>query len=158
MFKACPVGFVTFVPICVTTLMFRIPHMTFDPQATFANLTEKERVHGHHTAEGRAIRTLCRSLQGWWSGNLGGIDVIAMCDQAIEDWLKARLKISAWSATGSAQLLAAAVATKLLTPAESMRLQTVHDLRSDSNTNAIAADDVEAALEWSIKVVERHWS
>ncbi|HLN86956.1 MAG TPA: hypothetical protein VK200_10845 [Candidatus Limnocylindrales bacterium] len=132
--------------------------MTFDPQAIFANLTEKERVHGHHTAEGRAIRTLCRSLQGWWSGDLGAIDIFAMCDQAIEDWLKSRLKISPWSATGSSQLLAAAVATKLLTPAESLRLQTVHDLRSRSATDAIAAHDVEAALAWSIEVVERHWS
>ena len=132
--------------------------MTFDPQAIFANLIEKERVHGHHTAEGRAIRTLCRSLQGWSSGNLGGLDVIAMCDQAIEDWLKARLKISAWSAIGSPRLLAAAVATNLLTPAESMRLESVHELRSHTNTEVVAARDVEAALEWSIEVVERHWS
>jgi hypothetical protein len=152
------VSFVNFDLICVTTLMSRQSNMTFDPQAIFANLTEKERVHGHHSAEGRAIRTLCRSLQGWWSGNLGGTDVIAVCDQAIEDWLKARLKISAWSAARSPQLIAAAVAKKLLTPAESMRLQRVHDLRSRVTTDAIAAGDVEAALEWSIEVVERHWS
>ena len=132
--------------------------MTFDPQAIFANLTEKERVHGHHSAEGRAIRILSRSLQGWWSGNLAGLDVIAMCDQAIEDWLKARLKVSAWSATGLSQLLAVAVATELITPVQLMRLQTVHDLRSHSTADPIAVGDVEAALEWAIEIVERHWS
>ena len=132
--------------------------MTFDAQALFANLTEKERVHGHHSPEGQAIRTLSRALHGWSTGNLSGGDVIAMCDQTIEDWLKARLKVSAWSPTGLRQLLAAAVARELITPVELMRLQTVHDLRAHSTPDAIAADDVEAALKWTVEIVERHWS
>ena len=145
------VPFVNFVLICVTTSMSRSPNMTFDPQTVFANLTEKERVHGHHTAEGRAIRTLSRALNGWSVGDLSAKDVIVLCDQAIEDWLKERLKISAWSATGLRQLLAVAVAREVLTPAESMRLQRVHDLRSHSTRESIAECDVERALEWSIK-------
>ncbi len=132
--------------------------MTFDAQAIFANLTEKERVHGHHSAEGRAIRTLSRALNGWSAGNLAADDVIALCDQAIEDWLKARLKVSAWAATGLRQLLAAAVATELITPLELIHIQTVHDLRAHSTADAIAVDDVEAALEWAIEIVEKRWS
>ena len=66
--------------------------MTFDPQAIFANLAEKERVKGHHSAEGRAIRTLSRAMNGWSSGSLSALDVVVLCDQSLEDWLKARLK------------------------------------------------------------------
>ena len=45
--------------------------MKFDAQAIFANLTEKERVKGHHSAEGQAIRTLGRALNG---GSVGVSD------------------------------------------------------------------------------------
>jgi hypothetical protein len=132
--------------------------MTFDAQAIFANLTEKERLHGHHSAAGRAIRTLSRALNGWSAGNLAANDVIVLCDQAIEDWLKARLKVSAWAATSLRQLLAEAVAMELITPVDLVHLQTVHDLRAHSTPDAIAADDVEAALKWTIEIVDRHWS
>jgi len=132
--------------------------MNFDPQVLFAELTEKERVYGHHSAEGRAIRTLSRALQGWGSGSLGGLDVVTMCDQAIEVWLKARLEVSAWSATGLRHLLAAAEAKNLLTPTEASRLQTVRDLRADSTADGIAAAEVEAALADCLQIVEKHWS
>jgi len=62
--------------------------MSFDPQAIFANLAEKERIKGHHSPEGRAIRTLSRGLHGFSSGSLSGRDVVVLCDQAVEDWLK----------------------------------------------------------------------
>src|SRR5262245_13991129 len=129
--------------------------MSFDPKAIFANLSEKERVYGHHSAEGRAIRTLSRALNGYSVRDLSGRDVIAMCDQAIQDWLKARLKISAWSATSLSQMLKAAAAAELITPVELHRLQTVHDWRDQAN--AMATTEVETALEWCIEVVDRHW-
>ena len=66
--------------------------MTFDAQAIFANLAEKERIKGHHSPEGRAIRTLGRALSGWSTGVLAPPDVVVLCDQAVEDWLKGRLK------------------------------------------------------------------
>jgi hypothetical protein len=133
-------------------------NMTFDPQALLANLTEKERVYGHHSAEGRAIRTLSRALHGWSTENLSAGDVVAMCDQAVEDWLKARLNISAWSAARVPQLLTAAVAANLLTPAESTRVYTMHDLRFSAAAGAISADDVSGGLLSAIEIVERHWS
>jgi hypothetical protein len=70
--------------------------MAFDAQAIFANLAEKERIKGHHSPEGRAIRTLSRALNGWSTGTLTRRDVIVLCDQAIADWLNTRLQRSAW--------------------------------------------------------------
>jgi len=132
--------------------------MTFDAQAIFANLAEKERLHGHHSPEGQAIRTLGRALHGWSTGNLSGSDVVVLCDQAIADWLKRKLKVSAWSATGVSELLAAAVLKDVLSDDEALRLQRVHAVRGDVNKGAVAAADVEAVLECAIEIVEQHWS
>ena len=132
--------------------------MTFDAQAIFANLTEKERIHGHHSPEGQAIRTLGRALHGWSTGNLSDADVVVLCDQAIADWLKRKLKVSAWSATSMTELLAAAAAKDVLSSDEVLRLQRLHAVRADANNRAIAAADVEAMLECAIEIVEQHWS
>ena len=83
--------------------------MPFDLQEIFANLVEKEKIKGHHSPEGRAIRTLSRGLNGWSAGNLSPRDVIALCDQAVEDWLKTRQRLSSWSAKTLPALLVAAV-------------------------------------------------
>ena len=103
--------------------------MTFDPQALFANLAEKERLKGHHSAEGRAIRTLSRAMSGWSSGNLSTLDVVVLCDQSLEDWLKARLKVSAWSTQDFPTLLEKAVGKGLITLLEAVRLQKLHNAR-----------------------------
>ena len=133
--------------------------MAFDAQSIFANLTEKERLKGHHSAEGRAIRTLSRAMNGWSSGNLSTLDVLVLCDQALEDWLKARLKLSAWSTLDSPTLLERAVGKGLITRMEVVRWQRLHHARTHARKEggATAAHEVEAALEFSIKLVERYW-
>jgi hypothetical protein len=132
--------------------------MTFDAQAIFANLSEKERIHGHHSPAGQAIRTLSRALQGWSTGNLSGSDVVVMCDQAIEDWLKRRVKVSAWSAISMTELLAAALAKEVVSRIDAVRLQRLHNLRARMTEDTIAAPAVEAALACAIEIVEQHWS
>ena len=133
--------------------------MTFDPQAIFANLAEKERLKGHHSAEGRAIRTLSRAMNGWSSGNLSALDVLVLCDQTVEDWLKARLKLSAWSTQDLPAILEKAAVKGLVTRTEAVRLQKLHNARRrarDERTTP-AAHDVAAALEFSIQLIERYW-
>ncbi len=133
--------------------------MTFDPQAIFANLTEKEQLKGHHSPEGRAIRTLTRAMNGWFSGNLSVLDLLVLCDQALEDWLKARLKLSAWSTLNYPALLEKAVRKGLITRMEAVRLQKLHGARTRARKEGgtTAAHEVEAVLEFSIKLVERYW-
>jgi hypothetical protein len=133
--------------------------MTFDPRAIFANLTEKERLKGHHSPEGRAIRTLSRAVNGWSAGNLAALDVLVLCDQSLEDWLKARLRLSPWSTQDLAALLEKAVVKGLMTRMEAVRLQKLHNARTRARNEgtALAAHDVEAALEFSIKLIERYW-
>jgi hypothetical protein len=131
--------------------------MNFDGHGIFANLAELERLKGHHSPEGRAIRTLSRALSGWLEKNLSEGDVIVLCDQAVEDWLKARLKVSAWSAKGLTELLAKGVETNLITRLEAVRLQRLHNRRHRLGSDSIGAADVEAALECCIQIVQKRW-
>jgi hypothetical protein len=132
--------------------------MTFDPQAIFANLVEKERIKGHHSPEGRAIRTLSRALSGWSSGSLSRVDVVVLCDQAIEDWLKARLNRSPWSIQFVPALLPAALAADWITQWDADRLLTLHSLRPRAGEpRNISVPEVEAALEFCIELIDKHW-
>jgi len=132
--------------------------MPFDAQQIFANLAEKERIKGHHSPEGRAIRTLSRALSGWSSGNLSRRDVVVLCDQAVEDWLKARLKRSSWSVQTVPVLLPDAVANHWITPTDGDRLLGLHKLRASAEeTREISVQEVQTALEFSIELIDKHW-
>jgi len=132
--------------------------MSFDAKAILANLIEQERLKGHHSAEGRAIRTLARALSGWSAGTLSAVDVVVLCDQAIEDWLKARLNRSLWSAEALPTLLPLALNHNLITPAEVVPLQRLHQQREfKDQARAISPEAVEAALEFCLQLLEKHW-
>jgi hypothetical protein len=134
--------------------------MTFDAQEMFANLAEKEKLKGHHSPEGRAIRTLSRALNGWSTRNLTARDALILCDQAMEDWLKSRLKVSTWAMPGRPNLLAAAVKRGLIKRMDAVRLQHIHNARyrlDNDEDGKVVAGTVESALQVCIGVVERHW-
>jgi hypothetical protein len=133
--------------------------MSFDAQAIFADLAEKERIKGHHSAEGRAIRTLSRTLNGYSCGNLSGRDVVVLCDQAIEDWLKAKCKVSPWSVHGLPELLTRAVQARWISRLEAVRLQKLRNARQsiDHQGADVPALEVESTLKFCLELIERHW-
>lgn len=132
--------------------------MSFDAKAIFANLAEKERIKGHHSPEGRAIRVLSRALSGWSNDNLSRHDVVGLCDQAVEDWLKARLKRSPWSMPPMPALLNDAVKKDLITRLDAVRLQRIRNVSVRSRSEPDIHDrEVEAALEFCIDLIEKHW-
>jgi hypothetical protein len=132
--------------------------MPFDAQAIFANLAEKERIKGHHSPEGQAVRTLSRALNGWSSGSLSRRDVVVLCDQAVEDWLKVRLMRSPWSTQSMPVLVPLAVANRVLTRSDADRLLSLHSLRAPAGGTAeISQGEVEAALEFCIELIDKHW-
>jgi hypothetical protein len=132
--------------------------MPFDAQALFANLTEKERIKGHHSPEGQAIRVLSRALNGWSSGSLSRRDVVVLCDQAVEDWLNVRLMRSPWSSRSMPVVAPLAVANRILTQSEADRLLSLHSLRAPAGATAeVSRDEVEAALEFCIELIDKHW-
>jgi hypothetical protein len=133
--------------------------MSFDAQAIFADLAEKERIKGHHSAEGRAIRTLSRTLNGYSCGNLSGRDVVVLCDQAIEDWLKAKCKVSPWSVHGLPELLTRAVQARWISRLEAVRLRKLRNARQsiDHQGADVPALEVESTLKFCLELIERHW-
>ena len=133
--------------------------MAFDLREIFANLAEKEKTKGHHSPEGRAVRTFSRALTGWTAGNLSVLDVLVVCEQGTEDWLKARLHIKPWSSRGLPELLGAAIERGLVTRLDAVRLQKVHLARArlDDTGGSGNSQDAENALELCIRVVEKHW-
>jgi hypothetical protein len=130
--------------------------MSFDAQELFANLAEQEKIKGHHSPEGRAIRLLSRALSGWSAGSLSAQDVAVLCDQAMEDWLMARLRRSPWSAPGLPALIDAALGAALLTREEAARLRAIHSLRSAQNSK-ISRRSIERALEFFLHLLEKRW-
>jgi hypothetical protein len=136
----------------------KLIYMSFDRRMVFANLVEKERIKGHHSPEGQAIRTLSRALNGWSSGSLSQRDVLVMCDQAVEDWLNARLKRSQWSIGSVPALVPAALANHWLTQSDAERLLKLHDLRRGSEeAEELSTQELEAALEFYIGLIDKHW-
>jgi hypothetical protein len=131
--------------------------MPFDAQETFANLAEKEKIKGHHSPEGRAIRVLSRALSGWSSGDLSPRDVIVLCDQAVEEWLKLRLRRSPWSAQALPALIQDALKNNVITRLEAARLQKVRHLRSALRDGTISKRHVETTLEFCIELIEKRW-
>jgi len=131
--------------------------MAFDAQELFANLAEKEKIKGHHSPEGRAIRVLSRALSGWSSGNLSAGDVIVLCDQAVEEWLKVRLCCSPWSARALPALIQDAHKNNVITRLEAARLKKVRYLRSALRDGSISKRYVETTLEFCIELIEKRW-
>lgn len=124
----------------------------------FGSLAEKEKIKGHHSPEGRAIRVLSRTLNGWAGGGLSSRDVLALCHQAVEDWLKTRLKRSPWSEQTTTALLAAAVKKRLISRVEAVRLQKIANLRMRGGDDAkISRAEVENALKLCIRLIEKYW-
>jgi hypothetical protein len=133
--------------------------MGLDPRETFANLAEKEKLKGHHSPEGQAIRTFSRGLTGWVAGNLSVLDVLVVCEQGMEEWLKTRLSLRPWSSRGLPELLGKAMEKNLVTRLDAVRLQKLHlaRVRLDDQESSGTPQDAENALELCISVVERHW-
>ena len=132
--------------------------MSFDAKAIFANLAEKEKIKGHHSPEGRTIRTLSRALSGLSSGSLSRRDVMVLCDQAMEDWLKARCKLSPWSTRSLPELIVKAVEEQWVTRIEAVRLEKLRNTRDAIHDECaeVAAPEVESALLFCIELIERH--
>lgn len=130
--------------------------MSFDARELFANLAEQEKIKGHHSPEGRAIRVLSRALSGWSAGSLSARDVTVLCDQAMEDWLKARLRRSPWSAPEVPALIDAALGAALLTREEAARLRSFHELACPGKSK-ISRRTIERALEFFLHLLEKRW-
>ena len=133
--------------------------MASGTQELFANLAEKEKLRGHHSPEGLAMRVLCRAMNGWSTDSLGAEDVLILCDQAVADWLRTRLKISSWSGIGFTHLLVSASERNWISGSEALRLRAIHEARSalQSGAGTMTDADIEAGMMFCIDLIDKRW-
>lgn len=133
--------------------------MAVDAQELFAHLAEKERRCGHHSPEGRAMRMLSRALNGWSAELLGVYDVIILCDQAIGDWLKARLGLSPWAPSDVPNLLARAAEQAWLKGQAVAPLLRIHRARLEmrEGCGGVTRAEAEASLLFCIDLINEQW-
>lgn len=131
----------------------------FDLHELFGDLAEQERIKGHHSPEGRSIRTLARALSAWSTGGLADEDAAVLCRQAMEDWLKARLKVSQWSERPFAELIARASQNGLITRREAYRLRCIDKTcsRFRRGRGRVKPATVRSAFEFCARFLERRW-
>lgn len=105
------------------------------------------------------MRLLSRALNGWSTDLLGIYDVIILCDQAITDWLKARLQVSPWKQSDGDRLLAQAVAQALLDEQAVLPLQRIHKARLEmrQGRGGVTRAEAEASLLFCIDLINEHW-
>lgn len=130
-----------------------------DTQDIFAHLAEREKTKGHHSPEGRAIRTLSRALSGWSVKLLSGADALILCDQCMEDWLRLVFNLPSWSGPPYLELIAKAQEEALIAEAEAQRLRRLHARRAAlrSEEGGVRAAEVVATLKFCIQLVQRYW-
>lgn len=128
-------------------------------KARFAELAEQEKVKGHHSPEGRAIRILARALSAWSAGDVSAEDGAVLCHQALEDWLKARSELPAWSDPEFATLTERAVAEGRILPREAYRLKQIHATYSRVRREGarVRHSTFVSMIEFCLRFMERRW-
>lgn len=135
------------------------PALPQDQRELFANLAEKEKIKGHHSPEGRAVRALSRAITGWRVGDLSGEDAFVLGLQAMEDWIKARLGVSPWSQKRFLTLVLLAKERGLINGMEAYRLQRmdVARVRLRFRAGRPRNRSLSAMLEFCVRLLEQRW-
>jgi len=105
------------------------------------------------------MRMLSRALNGWAAQMLGVYDVIILCDQAIGDWLRARLGLSPWAQSDFTNLLSRAVQQRWLKGQAVAPLERIHRARLEmrEGRGGVTHSEAEAGLLLCIDLINEHW-
>jgi hypothetical protein len=130
-----------------------------EARAIFENLAEQEKIKGHHSNEGMAIRVLSRGLSGWLEKTLSHKDAYVLCDETLEQWLRRRVTGRPWSSAQFAELLVRGLEKGSITEDNACALILVRAMRTAVVNRKIRVGErqVIAALRMSTRLVERYW-
>jgi hypothetical protein len=130
-----------------------------EARAIFENLAEQEKIKGHHSNEGMAIRVLSRGLSGWLERTLSHEDTYVLCDETLEQWLRRRVTGQPWSSAQFEALLVRGLEGGSITEDNAGDLILVRAMRNAVVERKIRLGErqVIAALRISTRLVERYW-
>jgi hypothetical protein len=128
-------------------------------RAIFENLTEQEKIKGHHSNEGMAIRVLSRGLSGWLERTLSHQDAYVLCDETLEEWLRRRVTGLPWSPAQFVELVVQGLEEGSITEDNAGDLISLRAMRNAVVNRKIRVGDrqVIAALKISTRLLESYW-
>jgi hypothetical protein len=130
-----------------------------EARAIFENLAEQEKVKGHHSNEGMAIRVLSRGLSGWLERTLSHEDAYVLCDETLEQWLRRRVTGGPWSSVQFIELVVQALEGGWITEDNAGDLLLLRAMRNGVVAGKMRLQErqVVAALRISTRLVENYW-
>ena len=130
-----------------------------EARAIFENLAEQEKIKGHHSNEGMAIRVLSRGLSGWLERTLSHKDAYVLCDETLEQWLRRRVTGEPWSSVQFVELIVQGLERGSITEDNAGDLISLRAMRNGIVGGKIPLGDrqVVAAIRISTRLVESYW-
>ena len=130
-----------------------------EARAIFESLAEQEKIKGHHSNEGMAIRVLSRGLSGWLERTLSHPDAYVLCDETLEQWLRRRVTGGPWSSVQFVELIAQGLESGCITEDDAGHLICLRAMRNavDKRKIRVGERQVIAALRISTRLVESYW-
>jgi hypothetical protein len=130
-----------------------------EARAIFENLAEQEKIKGHHSNEGMAIRVLSRGLSGWLARTLSHQDTYVLCDETLEQWLRRRVTGGPWSSVQFVELIVQGLERGSITEDNAGDLISLRAMRNGVVAGKIPLGDrqVVAALRISTRLLENYW-
>jgi hypothetical protein len=130
-----------------------------EARAIFENLAEQEKIKGHHSNEGMAIRVLSRGLSGWLERILSHEDAYVLCDETLEQWLRRRVTGRPWSSVQFIELVVQALEGGWITEDNAGDLLLLRAMRNGIVAGKMRLRERQAiaALRISTRLVENYW-
>jgi hypothetical protein len=130
-----------------------------EARAIFENLAEQEKIKGHHSNEGMAIRVLSRGLSGWLERTLSHEGAYVLCDETLEQWLRRRVTGRPWSSVKFIELVVQALEGGWITEDNAGDLLLLRAMRNGmvAGKMRLGERQVIAALRISTRLVENYW-
>jgi hypothetical protein len=130
-----------------------------EARAIFQNLAEQEKIKGHHSNEGMAIRVLSRGLSGWLERTLSHEDAYVLCAETLEQWLRRRVTGGPWSSVQFVELIVHGLEEGSITEDNAGDLISLRAMRNAVVKRRMRLGDrqVVAALRISTRVLENYW-
>jgi hypothetical protein len=130
-----------------------------EARAIFENLAEQEKIKGHHSNEGMAIRVLSRGLSGWLARTLSHQDTYVLCDETLEQWLRRRVTGGPWSSVQFVELIVQGLEGGSITEDNAGDLILVRAMRDAVVKRKMRIGDrqVVAAIRISTRLLENYW-
>ncbi len=88
------------------------------------------RAEGRRTRLNRAIQTIIQTMDKWSVAELSGEDAVILCDQGMENWLKALMEVPLSSRDGFRDVLDKAIGKGIISRMEAYRLRRFHKTRN----------------------------